>query len=145
MIPLPGIAIDAVTQPLKEWISLATSHLLHAANYPIAHSGVILVIGQYQLLIADACSGLHSFMALIALGVLYAHLSPSTLLLAIVPVALAANLLRVIVLVLVTYHAGDATGRQWHEVAGLAMFGIALATLVTFDTLISRVSRRRPS
>ena len=152
MIPLPGIAINAVTQPLKEWISLATSHLLHAANYPIAHSGVILVIGQYQLLIADACSGLHSFMALLALGILYAHLAPSAgttrnaaLLLAIIPVALAANLLRVIVLSLVTYHAGDAAGRQWHEVAGLAMFGIALATLVTFDTLISRVSRRRPS
>lgn len=152
MIPLPGIVLDAVTQPLKELVSQLTTHLLHAAGYPIARSGVILVIGQYQLLVADACSGLHSFMALLAVGVLYAYRSPSAglaqkavLLLSIVPVAIAANLLRVIVLALVTYHAGDAAGRQWHDVAGLAMFGVALGVLVALDAGFSRLSRRNPS
>lgn len=149
MIPLPGIVIDALTQPLKELISLATGHLLHTFGYPAARSGVVLVIGQYQLLIADACSGLHSFMALLALGALYAHLAPrdalwhkATLLLAIVPIALAANLLRVVVLALVTYHAGDAAGRQWHEMAGIVMFALAFGGLLGLDTALARLRQR---
>ncbi|MDP1525808.1 MAG: exosortase [Rhodocyclaceae bacterium] len=149
MIPLPGILIDALTQPLKEMISLATAQILHAAGYPAAHSGVVLVVGQYQLLIADACSGLHSFMALLALGVLYVHLTPrsgawhkAALLLAVVPVALAANLLRVVVLALLTFHAGDAAGRQWHEMAGIVMFLVAFAGLLGLDAALAKLRKR---
>ncbi len=37
-------------------------------GYPIARNGVVLMIGQYDLLIADACSGLNSMVALSGLG-----------------------------------------------------------------------------
>src|SRR5205085_2652869 len=70
MIPLPGIIVDAVTGPLKRWISLIVVELLYGIGYPISRNGVILEIGQYQMLVADACSGLHSMYSLSALGTL---------------------------------------------------------------------------
>jgi hypothetical protein len=70
MIPLPGIIVDAVTGPLKQWISVIVVELLYGVGYPIARNGVILTIGQYQMLVADACSGLHSMYSLSALGTL---------------------------------------------------------------------------
>ena len=71
MIPLPGFIVDALTQPMKMAVSWAAENILFAVGYPIARSGVILQIGQYQLLVADACAGLHTLFTLEALGLLY--------------------------------------------------------------------------
>src|SRR5688572_15175619 len=60
MLPLPGMIVDALTGPLKQHVSAIAENLLYAIGYPIARNGVILTVGQYQLLVADACSGLHS-------------------------------------------------------------------------------------
>lgn len=153
MVPLPSMLVDALTLGLKEWISAITVHLLHAAGYPVARSGVIIVIGQYQMLVADACSGLHSLFSLAALGVLYDRLRPqrrwpykSLVLAAIVPVALAANLLRTLVVVLVTYHAGDAVARAWHEAAGILLFVFALMLLSAVSAFLARhEAQRKPT
>lgn len=161
MVPLPGMVIEAMTGQLKELLSAASVDLLHALGYPAARSGVVIVVGQYQLLMADACSGLHSLFSLAALGLLYVHLTarrdePKTgltgdgqgrthaalLLAAILPVALAANLLRVVLLILVTYHGGDVLGRQVHEAMGVLVFLVALALLFAVDgTLLALVRR----
>ncbi|HKX43883.1 MAG TPA: archaeosortase/exosortase family protein, partial [Burkholderiaceae bacterium] len=68
MVPLPSTFVDAVTGPLKHWISEIVQHVLFAVGYPIANTGVILTVGQYQLMVADACSGLNSMFSLLALG-----------------------------------------------------------------------------
>src|SRR5689334_5968624 len=60
MIPLPSAIVDALTMPMKMAVSYVAEHILFWANYPIARSGVILQIGQYKLLVADACAGLHT-------------------------------------------------------------------------------------
>ena len=36
MIPLPGILVDAVTGPLKQWISVIVVELLYDVGYPIS-------------------------------------------------------------------------------------------------------------
>lgn len=150
MVPLPGLLVDALTMQLKEWNSAAAVHLLHAAGYAVARSGVIIVIGQYQMLVADACSGLHSLFSLSALGVLYAHFRPqprplhqALMLAAIVPVALVANFVRTVALLLVTYHAGDAVARAWHEAAGILLFLVALVLLSGTDAFLARREERR--
>ena len=74
MVPLPSEVVAAVTMPMKMAVSWATEHLLFAAGYPIARSGVILQIGQYQLLVADACAGLQTLLTLEALGLFYLNL-----------------------------------------------------------------------
>ena len=145
MIPLPSFVVDMMTNPLKQQISALAENILYATGYPIARDGVVLTIGSYQLMVADACSGLNSMFSLSAMGLLYLYLLhyPSKLknaliIVSILPIAFIANLIRVITLVLVTYHFGDAAGQGFlHGFAGIVLFAAALLLLFTLDGLLS--------
>lgn len=149
MIPLPVSVVDAVTQPLKIGVSYATEHLLYWAGYPIGRSGVILTIGQYQLLVADACAGLNSLFVLEALGLLYMNLVRHSsvvrnvvLATLIVPISFAANTIRIIFLALITYYLGDAAGQGFvHGFSGIVLFLSALLLIISVDGVISRLVR----
>jgi exosortase B len=150
MVPLPGVFVQAITIPLKTGVSYVAEALMYQAGYPIARTGVILSVGPYQLLVADACAGLNSMFTLEALGLLYMNLMGYTsklrnLLLAIliVPISFTANVIRVVVLVLVTFHFGDAAGQGFvHEFAGMVLFAVGLAIMLGTDTLLGRALGR---
>jgi exosortase len=145
-VPLPGTLIDALTEPLKHWISIIVVDLLHLVGYPIGRSGVMLTVGRYELLVADACSGLNSMFSLAALGALFIHimgrksrLHTALLVLAIVPIAFAANIVRVVSLVLITYHFGDAAGQGFlHGAAGIVLMLVALLAFFALDWCLAR-------
>jgi exosortase B len=151
MVPLPGIFVNAITGVLKEWVSVAVEEVLFRAGLPIARTGIVLTLGQYQLLMADACSGLHSMITLSALGLVFLHLMERTSVLhnvllaaAILPVALAANVVRVLALALVTYHFGERAGQGLaHDLAGVLLFVVALAAMFAIDALLFRALGRR--
>lgn len=144
IVPLPGPLVAALTAPLKQAVSYAATALLGAAGYPIARSGVVLMVGPYQMLVADACAGLTSMFTLEALGMLYMSLKShasgwrnTVLALLLVPVSFTANVVRVMLLVLVTYHFGDAAGRGFvHASAGVLLFVVALGLMLAVDTLL---------
>jgi exosortase len=155
-VPLPDSLIAAVTNPLKLWISNTAVDLLYLAGYPIASSGVTIQIGQYQLLVAQACAGLNSLITLSALTLFYVFLAHRAhwryllvLTLAAVPIAIFSNLVRVIILVLLTYYAGEAAAQGFlHYFAGMTTFAIALVTIYLIDKLAQQVlsrSRQRHS
>ena len=152
MIPLPGILVDAITGPLKNWISVIVVESLHGVGYPIARSGVTITIGQYQMLVADACSGLHSMYSLSALGLLFMHMMQRQsrlhnvlMLVFILPIAFMANIVRVIVLVLVTYHLGDETGQGFlHGAAGMVLMLVALCIFFMFDSVLAYFIKPKP-
>jgi exosortase B len=144
MIPWPGEWIDAVTQPLKMAVSVVATSVLHQLQYPVGRSGVILTVGQYQLLVADACSGLNSLFTLEALGLLYMNLMRYqslarniTLAVLILPISFIANVVRVMILVLVTYHFGDEAGQGFvHSFAGMVLFIVALTIMLATDHVL---------
>jgi exosortase B len=144
MIPLPGFIVDPVGQAMKLMVSTASEAVLHAAGYPISRSGVILQLGQYQLLVADACAGMRTLFMLEALGILYLNLVRHnswfrnlTLALLIVPISFTANIIRVMVLALITYHLGDEAGQGFlHGFAGMVLFMSALSLTIFVDTLL---------
>jgi exosortase B len=144
-VPLPGTLVDALTEPLKHAVSRIVVDVLHSLGYPIARSGVMITIGPYELLVADACSGLNSMFSLAALGALFIHLKARTgrlhtalLVASIVPIAFAANIVRVILLVLIAYHFGDAAGQGFlHGAAGIVLMLAALAAFFAFDGLLA--------
>ena len=144
MIPLPGSLVAAVTTPLKAAVSYVAEALMYALNYPIARSGVVLHVGQYQLLVADACAGLNSMFTLEALGLLYMNLMGYTsvarnvtLAVLVIPIAFVANVIRVMVLILVTYHFGDEAGQGFvHEFAGMVLFMAGLTLMLMTDKLL---------
>lgn len=155
MIPLPGFVVDVTTGPLKQHISAIAEQVLYLFGYPIARNGVVLTIGPYQLLVADACSGLHSMFSLSAMGLLYLYLVRHTsgwrnlmLVAAILPIAFIANVIRVIALILITYHFGDEAAQGFlHGFASISLFVVALLLLFALDWLLEFVlpdrSRRR--
>ncbi|MDI1351036.1 exosortase B [Aquabacterium sp.] len=146
VVPLPGSLVQAITMPLKSAVSVVAEEILHQFGYPIARTGVTLVIGQYQLLVADACSGLNSLFTLEALGLLYMNLMAYksrarniALAIMIVPISFISNITRVIVLVLITYYYGDEAGQGFaHDFAGMVLFMVALVLTYGFDRLLAR-------
>lgn len=152
VVPMPGIVVQEVTLPLKIAVSTVAEQLLHSAGYPVARSGVILAVDQYKLLVADACAGLASMFTLEAMGLLYMQLrGPSvqrwrdvTLAVLLVPIALAANVVRTMVLVLVTFHLGEAAVQGLlHGLAGVVLFGVAMVLMLVTDAGLAAVERRR--
>jgi exosortase B len=151
LVPLPPSFVDTLTGPLKQQVSASAEYLLHAARYPVARSGVVLEIGQYQLLVADACSGLNSMISLSALGLLYLYLvrhrswlHNAIVAASILPIAFSANVVRVAILSLVTYHFGDAAGQGFlHGAAGLVLVMAALLLILGLDAGLTRVVRTR--
>lgn len=149
LVPIPGSIMDSMLLPLKQAVSWIVDEILHRAGYPISRNGVVLVIGGYQLLIADACSGLNSMVALSGIGLLYVYLVGSDdkitltiLLLSVLPVAFVANIVRVLILVLVTYHFGDAAGQKFHDSAGYLEIGMAFGAFFLLDSLLVLLARR---
>lgn len=146
IFPPPETLIYAATLPMKIAITEGSVGLLSLLNYPIGHTGVWIQIGQYQLLMAAACSGLNSIVSLSVLSTFYIYVRYSArglrsllLLLLIVPVAVAANFVRVLILILLTYHGGEALAQGFaHNFAGLTMFAAALMILFGADTVIGR-------
>jgi exosortase B len=150
LVPLPATMVDAITQPLKLAVSSVATSVLYAVGYPIARSGVILQIGQYQLLVADACAGLHTLFSLEAMGLLYLNVVRHTSLLRnialavlIVPISFAANVIRVMVLALITYHFGDEAGQGFlHGFAGMVLFMTALMFIIATDSALRWLAQR---
>jgi len=142
-LPPPDTVVAAVTQPIKIAISSWTVSILSAVGYPIASSGVTIQIGQYQVLIAAACAGLNSIVTLSALCLFYVYLRHRSnpiafvvIALAAIPVAIISNFVRVMLLVLITYHFGDSVAQGFiHDFAGLTMFAVALAVIFGVDSL----------
>lgn len=150
-VPLPGFIVNELTGVLKEHVSASVESLLYAMGYPIARNGVILTIGPYQLLVANACSGLNSIFTLSAMGVLYIYLSAHSrlirnivLLAAILPVALAANIVRVTALLLITYYLGNDAGQGFlHDFASIVLFSSALLLLLLLDVALGALLPHR--
>jgi exosortase B len=143
LVPVPGSLLNAILIPLKKIVSTLVAQLLYSAGLPVARDGVVLYVGHYQLLIADACSGLNSMVALSAIGFLYVYLAgyrrwlPNALLLAaVLPIAFLANVLRVAGLVLTTYYAGDEAGQRFHIYAAFAEILLVFGLFFVLDRLI---------
>lgn len=141
VIPLPGTVVIVLTMPMKMAVSYVTENILYFANYPIARNGVILQIGQYQLLVADACAGLQTLLTLEALGLFYLNIVKYTsvfrnvmLAILIVPISFIANVIRVITLTLITYYYGESAGQGFlHGFAGIVLFLSALILIISLD------------
>lgn len=151
MVPLPAAVVDTVTMPMKMAVSYVAEHVLFWVGYPIGRDGVTLRIGQYMLLVADACAGLHTLLTLEALGLLYLNIvrrdsAFRNIVLAtlIVPISFTANVIRVITLTLITYHWGDEAGQGFlHGFAGMVLFLSALLLIIGFDSTLHALETYR--
>jgi exosortase B len=151
MVPLPSELVSTLTLPMKMAVSYVTEQLLFLAGFPISRSGVVLQIGQYQLLVADACAGLQTLLTLEALGLFYLNVVRHTsavrnvaLAILIIPISFSANVIRVMTLTLITYYFGDAAGQGFlHGFAGMVLFLTALVLILSVDSALQWWIRSR--
>jgi exosortase len=149
-LPPPGWMLDALTVPLKAWISDLVSNFLYGLGYPVAQNGVMIMIGSYELMVKDACSGMNSIFALSAIGIFYVHefvgkknwLRKLVLIASIIPITILANFFRVLTLVLSSYYFGvDRIEGLFHDATGIALFMFALALFFFLDGVLIGVGR----
>jgi len=151
MVPLPGVFVQALTIPLKTAVSIVAENIMYWANYPVSRTGVILQVGQYQMLVADACAGMHTLFTLEALGLLYMNLTGHTspkrnilLAILIVPISFTSNVIRVLALIMITFYFGDEAGQGFlHGFAGMTLFLSALTLIISIDSLLGRLMDKK--
>jgi exosortase len=151
MFPFPELITIPLTQALKLSLSAAAVDLLSALGYRIGAGGVDIYIDQYDLLLETACSGMNSLIGLSAICLLYCYLhyegrwrQSLPLLLAIAPIAIFSNFIRLLVLILVTHYFGDRVAQKFvHDVAAILLFVVALSLLLLADIAFSRLRASR--
>jgi len=152
MVPIPS----ALLTPIIVWLQLQVSVLsvgaLHAMGFTVLRAGnVVLLPGGAALFVAEACSGITSIVTLLPLSLVLAYYlalsSRGSLLLvvAVVPVAMLGNFLRVLGTVVAAQEHGveRVTTGPIHEFSGLLMFLLECAVLIALIPLIQRVLPRR--
>nr|WP_293908091.1 exosortase V [Phenylobacterium sp.] len=146
LLPVPGWMLDEFTAPLKLLVSTLAAHLVEPLGIPLFREGVTMTVGPYQLLVEDACSGLNSLIGLIAITLFYIYLLRNAgwryslfLVCLIIPIAIAANVVRIFTLILLTFYFGDAVGQGFlHVTAGLFLFALSLLLMFVIDNVASR-------
>jgi exosortase B len=148
MVPLPGFVLDPISHFIKLKVSILVAELLWDLGYPISRNGVVLNIGPYQLLVADACAGMRTLFMLEAMGIFYLNVIKHSswvrnvgLACLVIPISFTANTTRVIVLTLITYHFGDEAGQGFlHGFAGIVLFATAMLLMMGLDTLFRAIA-----
>jgi exosortase len=147
MVPLPVAWVTPVIVKLQLLVSGVGVEFLQQGGIAIFREGNVLTLpGGRSLFVAEACSGITSLITLLPIGVFIAYFTESiswrrlVLVGAVVPIALAGNLLRVILTVLFSIHVSVefATQGPLHEWAGVATYVIGCACLLGVGALMRR-------
>jgi exosortase len=136
MVPLPTLVFNQITFPLQILASRIASNLLPFAGVPVLREGNVILLPAMALEVAEACSGIRSLMSLLTLAVMYGYLLEKrwtmrlALALAAVPIAVAANSLRIVGTgLLVQYWDPEKAEGFFHSFSGWIIFVVSLLLL----------------
>jgi len=149
MIPIPAIIYYAATLPMQLFASKVSVFLLKFIGVPAVRNGNIIILPEYSLEVAEACSGLRSLVTLLALGSLYAFLQlpgrvlPIILFIATVPIAVVTNIFRVFITAVGAYAISIEVAEGFlHEFSGMIVFLTALIIMLIFGSILKWIRRR---
>lgn len=135
-LPAPGPALFSLSVRLQLLAAQAAAATLDALGLAVVRVGSTLHLPGAALVVDDGCSGLRGLMAVVAFAALMAHLARDrrrglAALAVAVPAALAANVLRVVVLSLLVGrgHTAVLEGAA-HQATGLAVYAVALGLVL---------------
>jgi len=150
VLPPPGSVIAAATQPLRLQISNLAVVVLSWFGMPVAREGLMIYVAQYALEVKVACGGLNSMISLTAISLFYGYVSHklnaaygAVIFVVSILLAIMANFVRVLIVILMTYFLGDAAAQGFsHGLAGMTMFTFAVIGIITFDWAAAPLRRR---
>jgi exosortase len=137
MVPLPAIVYNTIAFKLQLLVSTISAELIRWTGVAVYRDGNILEVATVgPLAVEEACSGMRSIMALLALSSLLAYILYRTklrqwiLVASALPVAVVTNIFRVTMTGILAYHFGREMAEGWlHESFGWIVFVIAFALL----------------
>ena len=146
MVPLPWRIETAVGPPLQYLATTASTYVLQTLGLMAFAEGFVIQVNDNKIGVVEACNGLSMLMTFIALSTAMAMvvtrplLDRLVLIASSVPVALLANIFR-IVLTGVLHEAvgGHASSTFYHDLAGWVMMPMALALYWIEIRLLSRL------
>ncbi|UFS68825.1 exosortase [Geomonas sp. RF6] len=140
LVPPPLAFTDMLTAPLKMLVANASATLLKVAGYMVTKNGAVIIVNDYSIVVGDPCSGLRSLVALMAVGALYAQmqagsaLKKGALFLSVIPISIVANIVRLILLCLISVYLGEAAAEGFlHGFSGFLLFAVSVVCLVLTD------------
>ena len=146
LIPMPGMFQASLTFPMKLFASKISAQLLRMSMIPVLREGNFIQLPNFSFEVADACSGLRSMMALLALGALYSYFFQKSLgkrlllFLMSVPIAIAANIFRVALTGFLAYYISPKIAEGFlHEMSGILVFFVGIGLLIGCGKVVELV------
>jgi len=154
--PPPAFLFGRLRKELRDFATQASTDLLSGMGYEAVQNGNTLMVGENAYGVEDACSGIRSMMVIIAAAAFYAYLfragpvRGAILILTAIPVTVAVNILRILIVVVSKEsHGLDLTRGTVHDALSVAVFGISLVFLYVslrfYDWLVPRKAKEPPS
>ncbi len=138
MIPLPLVAVNAISFPMKMLVTKSAVFILdNLFRIPVRNEGFQIFFPQASLIVENPCSGLRSLISFLALGSLFANFLKSSLskkyLLFVLSILISfiSNLFRVILLSLGVFIYGNGAAHGFfHDLTGLLVFILGFVFLL---------------
>jgi len=150
MVPVPAIIWNKVAFPLQIFASSMAETTIHACGITILREGNILYLANTTMEVVDACSGLRSLTALLALSAAFAYLSNHSrlkkwiLFIAAIPIAILVNIIRLSVTAGLASYVGEKIAQGFlHEFSGLLIYILALAMLAALHVALKKIGMER--
>lgn len=133
MLPLPPRINSFLANPLQRLATIGSVATLQFMGLPVLADGNVITVGSEPLEVAQACNGLSMLLSFVTLITAMVILIPRplwervVLMLSAIPIALASNIIRIVVTAWCYHRLGHKAGdKVAHDLAGLAMPVIAL-------------------
>ncbi|WP_458776068.1 exosortase A [Desulforhopalus sp. 52FAK] len=148
MIPIPDTLLNLVSFPLQLLATKISANLIGYCTIPVYREGNMLFFINTQLEVAEACSGIRSIMSLTMLSAIFAHITPGAtwrrvvIVLAAIPIAFIANILRITGTGILAHFYGDKVARGFlHDFSGFAVFIFGLIMLFALYAQLKRIGK----
>jgi exosortase len=136
IVPIPQVVVDNCIVALQVASTQATYALFRCSGVPVLKNGFVLTFPTLDIEIAKQCSGIRSSLTLLISGMVLAHLYVRShlgkilLVLAVVPISIAKNAVRIFALSMLGMKVNPAfLYGGLHRNGGVVFFLLALACL----------------
>ncbi|MBW2359368.1 MAG: exosortase/archaeosortase family protein, partial [Deltaproteobacteria bacterium] len=143
MVPPPQFLVYEALFRLKIFVTQASVALLRAGQFSVLAQGNQILVPDHTLFVADACSGLTSIVTMLPIACIVAYFMSrdiwrrAVVIASVVPLAIAANVLRVTLTVAFVSQLGiDVAQGLLHESFGVAVYVVGLLALVAVARLV---------
>jgi exosortase len=140
-VPIP-LYLESTTLPMKVAASATAVQILSALGQSVYREGTIIHLSNLSLEVATACSGIRSLVLVCTVGAFYGYVSQASNLrrwvvfLASVPIALGANVARIVATAALSNYASSESLREIvHDFSGGFVFVVA-GVLFVFTGMI---------